>query len=112
MGYFDNVVIAVATLMEPLMASLIAFACHAGLLVSGIMCLLLFTFCKKSVLNFEFNIELAWTIGVAWKLAIVDWYIGCSLPIDRERRRWKHFTLIFILFSSVQSETLPNYHIP
>ena len=35
MEYFDNIVIAVATLMEPLMASLIAFACHAGLLVSG-----------------------------------------------------------------------------
>lgn len=32
MKYFDNVVIAVATLMEPLMASLIAFAFHAGLL--------------------------------------------------------------------------------
>lgn len=34
MEHFDNVVIAVATLMEPLMASLIAFAAHAGLLVS------------------------------------------------------------------------------
>ena len=34
MQYFDNVVIAVATLMEPLLASLIAFGCHAGLLVS------------------------------------------------------------------------------
>ena len=32
MQYFDNIVIAVATLMEPLMASLIAFAFHAGLL--------------------------------------------------------------------------------
>jgi drug/metabolite transporter (DMT)-like permease len=32
MEYFDNVVIAVATLMEPLLASLIAFAFHAGLL--------------------------------------------------------------------------------
>lgn len=32
MAFFDNVVIAVATLMEPLMASLIAFAFHAGLL--------------------------------------------------------------------------------
>jgi hypothetical protein len=34
MEYFDNVVIAVATLMEPLLASLIAFVFHAGLLVS------------------------------------------------------------------------------
>lgn len=32
MEYFDNVVIAVATLMEPLLASLIAFVFHAGLL--------------------------------------------------------------------------------
>lgn len=32
MRYFDTVVIAVATLMEPLMASLIAVAFHAGLL--------------------------------------------------------------------------------
>ncbi len=32
MEYFDTVVIAVATLMEPLMASLIAVAFHAGLL--------------------------------------------------------------------------------
>jgi len=32
MEYFDNVVIAVATLMEPLLASFIAFAFHAGLL--------------------------------------------------------------------------------
>lgn len=32
MKYFDTVVIAVATLMEPLMASLIAVAFHAGLL--------------------------------------------------------------------------------
>lgn len=32
MEYFDNIVIAVATLMEPLLASLIAFACNAGLL--------------------------------------------------------------------------------
>jgi drug/metabolite transporter (DMT)-like permease len=32
MQYFDNIVIAVATLMEPLMASLIAYAFHAGLL--------------------------------------------------------------------------------
>jgi drug/metabolite transporter (DMT)-like permease len=32
MEYFDNVVIAVATLMEPLLASLIAYAFHAGIL--------------------------------------------------------------------------------
>lgn len=32
MEYFDNVIIAVATLMEPLLASLIAYAFHAGLL--------------------------------------------------------------------------------
>ncbi len=32
MEYFDNVIIAVATLMEPLLASLIAFVFHAGLL--------------------------------------------------------------------------------
>jgi hypothetical protein len=32
MEFFDNVVIAVATLMEPLMASLIAYIFHAGLL--------------------------------------------------------------------------------
>lgn len=32
MATFDTVVIAVATLMEPLMASVIAYICHAGLL--------------------------------------------------------------------------------
>ena len=32
MEYFDTVIIAVATLTEPLLASLIAFAFHAGLL--------------------------------------------------------------------------------
>jgi hypothetical protein len=32
MEYFDNVIIAVATLMEPLLASMIAYAFHAGLL--------------------------------------------------------------------------------
>lgn len=39
MEHFDTLVIAVGTLMEPLMASLIAFAFHAGLLVR-ILCLL------------------------------------------------------------------------
>jgi hypothetical protein len=32
MEYFDNVIIAVATLMEPLLASFIAYMFHAGLL--------------------------------------------------------------------------------
>ncbi|KAL3914737.1 MAG: hypothetical protein SGARI_008347, partial [Bacillariaceae sp.] len=32
MQHFDTIIIAVATLMEPLAASLIAFACNAGLL--------------------------------------------------------------------------------
>ncbi len=32
MHYFDTVIIAVATLMEPLMASMIAYMFHAGLL--------------------------------------------------------------------------------
>eukprot|EP00980_Cylindrotheca_fusiformis_P003854 scaffold858_cov123-Cylindrotheca_fusiformis.AAC.30 len=32
MEYFDSIVLAVATLMEPLLASFIAVACHAGLL--------------------------------------------------------------------------------
>lgn len=32
MEYFDNVVIAVATLMEPLMATFIAYGFHIGLL--------------------------------------------------------------------------------
>jgi hypothetical protein len=40
MEHFDTLVIAVATLMEPLMASLIAYFCHAGLLVRKPYCLL------------------------------------------------------------------------
>ena len=62
MEYFDNVVIAVATLMEPLMASLIAFACHAGLLVSDIMYVSsTFYFWKNNLflIIFEFNNELS-----------------------------------------------------
>lgn len=37
MEYFDSIVLAVATLMEPLLASFIAVACHAGLLVSNLL---------------------------------------------------------------------------
>ena len=32
MEYFDNIVIAVATLMEPILASVIAYIFHVGLL--------------------------------------------------------------------------------
>jgi hypothetical protein len=70
MEYFNTVVLAVATLMEPLLASFIAVACNAGLLVSKP-----YTLLRSAAGNHRISSHcrlLAWTAWLGGKR------IGCS----------------------------------
>ena len=64
MEHFDTIVIAVATLMEPLLASLIAYACNAGLLVRYISEILMQR--KTLDANERFTFSLAHLVG--WEI--------------------------------------------
>ena len=79
MEFFDTIVIAVATLMEPLMASLIAYACSAGLLVRDMTYILT----KNELSKLTFGLFLAWSPGLGRESSSSPRYIVCRLSFRR-----------------------------
>jgi hypothetical protein len=79
MDYFNTIVLAVATLMEPILASFIAVACNAGLLVSKP-----YTLLRSAAGNHRISLHcrlLAWTA----------WLVGKRIGRSRDHERHRTF---------------------